>query len=100
MITCSRQDGTAPSTRQATTPGVHVRHDETQSTKLMRPAINETDETGRQHSGAARRFSTLRTGALLQPHLADPRKQLYAVDRAHVHVVTCSHVHAPTPDPP
>ena len=37
MITCSRQDGTAPSTRQATTPGVHVRHDETQSTKLMRP---------------------------------------------------------------
>ena len=45
MITCSRQDGTAPSTRQATTPGVHVRHDETQSTKLMRPAINETDET-------------------------------------------------------
>ena len=46
MITCSRQDGTAPSTRQATTPGVHVRHDETQLTKLMRPAINETDETG------------------------------------------------------
>ena len=37
MITCSRQDGTAPSTRQATTPGVHVRHDETQLTKLMRP---------------------------------------------------------------